>query len=143
MLTQQNKRKKNVFRFVSSVLLALVISGCEPISLTLFGVATATGVGYTLNGITYKTFTAPIKHVRQASIKALGNMGIEVQGKDKEENGKEIITAKAHDRSITVTLEPISDNATRIKTSAKNGLFMDRATASEIIFQTERVLEGA
>lgn len=125
------------------LILTTLLCGCEPISLTLFGIATATGVGYSLNGTAYKTFTASIKNVRQSSVKALGRMGIAVQSKDKKENGKEIIVATSNDRAIEIVLEPISENATRIKTTAKNGIFYDRATATEIIIQTERVLEGA
>ncbi len=135
--------KKTLKRYAILVFLAAFLCGCEPVSLTLFGVAAATGVGYTLNGAAYKTFTAPIKQVRLSSIKALGNMGITVGSKDKKEDGKEIIKASANDRTIEIILEPISENATRIKTIAKNGIFYDRATATEIIIQTEHVLEGA
>ena len=124
------------------VSLVALLCGCEPITLTLFGIAAATGVGYTLNGAAYKTFTAPIKQVRISSVKALGNMGIAVESKDKKEDGKEIIKASTNDRTIEVILEPISDNATRIKTIARNGVFYDRATATEIIIQTEQMLEG-
>ena len=129
-------------KYTVLVALTALLCGCEPITLTLFGIAAATGVGYTLNGAAYKTFTAPIKQVRLSSIKALGNMGIAVESKDKKEDGKEIIKASTNDRTIEVILEPISENATRIKTIARNGVFYDRATATEIIIQTEQMLEG-
>jgi len=134
--------KKTIKKYAVLASLAALLCGCEPVSLTLFGIAAATGVGYTLNGAAYKTFTAPIKQVRLCSIKALGKMGITVGSKDKKEDGKEIIKASTNDRTIEIILEPISENATRIKTIAKNGIFYDRATATEIIIQTEHVLEG-
>lgn len=121
-----------------------LLAGCEPVSLTLFGVGAATGVNYALNGVAYKTFTAPVAEVRSASIKALDNMGIGVDSKTVSEDGEEVITAKTADREIEVVLEPISPKATRIRTSARHeGMLMDRATATEIIIQTERVLAGA
>lgn len=37
-----------------------LLVGCDPVSLTLFGVGAGTGVGHTLGGIAYKTFTEPL-----------------------------------------------------------------------------------
>jgi len=126
------------------VMSVFMLSACEPITMTLFGVGAATGVGYTLNGIAYKTFTAPIKDVRRASVVALGNMGMKVKSKDKNAEGEEIILATAKDREIEVILEPITKTATRIRTMAKvNSFLMDSSTATEIIVQTERVLMGS
>jgi hypothetical protein len=124
--------------------MAFAVTGCEPVSLTLLGVGASIGAGYTLNGIAYKTFTAPIGEVRTASIKALGRMGISVTSKDINEQGEEVIKADTTDRNIEITLEPISTQTTRIRTIARQDKFlMDRATATEIIIQTERVLAGA
>ena len=139
------QRVKNGFVKYTRVLilsLSLVtLTGCDPISLTLFGVGASAGVSYTLNGVAYKTFTAPIAKVRKASIKALGKMGISITSKDVDGKGQEIITAFTNGREIEIILEPISKNATRMRTSAKTeGFLMDRATATEIIIQTEQVL---
>jgi hypothetical protein len=67
-------------------------------------------------------------------------MGIQIGATAKTEQGK-AIAATASDREIEVELEAISSNATRIRTVAKQGVFFkDRATATEIILQTEKVL---
>ena len=51
------------------------------------------------------------------------------------------LAATGNDREIEVELEVISSNATRMRTVAKQGFFLkDRATATEIILQTEKVL---
>lgn len=121
-----------------------LLSGCAAVGLTLFGVgagvATGTSVSYTLDGIAYRTFTAPLPQVESATLTALDRMGIKVEGSEKTEQGK-AIKATGNDRQIEVELEMISAKSTRIRTVAKQGVFFkDRATATEIILQTERVL---
>lgn len=121
-----------------------LLSGCAAVGLTLFGVgagvATGTSVSYTLDGIAYRTFTAPLPQVENATLTALNRMGIKIEASEKTEQGK-AIKATGNDRQIEVELEVISSKTTRIRTVAKQGVFFkDRATATEIILQTERVL---
>jgi Protein of unknown function (DUF3568) len=120
------------------------LNGCAAVALTMFGagagVATGTSVGYTLDGFAYRTFTASLPQVESATRTALNRMGIKIEATAKTEQGK-TIAATANDREIEVELEVISSNATRIRTVAKQGVFFkDRATATEIILQTEKVL---
>jgi len=77
--------------------------------------------------------------VKGATMTALNKMGIKVASTSKAE-GTEVIKATATDRDIEVELEPLSPNTTRMRTVAKKGLFYDSATATEIILQTERLL---
>jgi hypothetical protein len=105
------------------------------------GVATGTSVGYTLDGYAYRTFTAPLPQVESATRTALDKMGIKVDATAKTEQGK-ALAATGNDREIAVEFEIISSNATRMRTVAKQGIFFkDRATATEIILQTEKVLD--
>jgi len=70
-------------------------------------------------------------------------MGMTVNDKLKTDQG-EMIKAAGADREIEVELEAISPKTTRIRTVAKQGFFFkDRATATEIILQTEKILNGA
>jgi hypothetical protein len=122
----------------------LSLSGCAAVGMTLFGVgagvATGTSVSYTLDGIAYRTFTAPISQVEGATRTALDRMGIKIEGTAKTEQGK-AIKAVSNDRQIEIELEMVSPKTTRIRTVARQGMFFkDRATATEIIMQTERVL---
>ena len=124
-----------------------LLNGCAAIGLTLFGVgagvATGTAVSYSLDGTAYRTFTAPLPRVRTATLTALNNMGMTVNDKLKTDQG-EMIKAAGADREIEVELEAISPKTTRIRTVAKQGFFFkDRATATEIILQTEKILNGA
>ena len=122
----------------------LMLHGCAAVGLALFsvgaGVATGTSVGYTLDGIAYRTFTASLPQVENATRTALDRMGIKIEATSKVDQGK-AIKAVASDREIEIELEMVSAKTTRIRTVAKQGLFFkDRATATEIIMQTEKAL---
>jgi hypothetical protein len=119
------------------------LSGCVPLAVTAAGVGGGAAVSHSLNGITYRTFTAPAANVKTASLGALNRMGMKYTGSEKVEHGAEMLKAKATDRSIEITLEPLSANSTRMKVVARNGgIFYDSSTATEIILQTERQLGG-
>jgi hypothetical protein len=119
-----------------------LLSGCDPISLTMLGVGTGAGVAHTLGGIAYKTFTEPMPKVKKAALVALNRMAIKVSAVEKMAGG-EVIKARAADRDIEIELEAISVNTTRMRTTArKNTAAMDSATAVEIIIQTEKALGG-
>ena len=126
---------------VSLLALALcTLAGCEPFALTSFGVGASTAVSHSLNGITYRTFTATSQQVKQATVGALRRMGIPLDGTEQGPEG-ETLRAKAADREIEILLEAISPNTTRMRVVARNGgIFFDSATATEIILQTERIL---
>jgi uncharacterized protein DUF3568 len=126
-------------RLLAPLALAGLLTGCDPISLTALGVGAAAGVQHTLTGIAYKTFTAPMPKVRTAVKAALSNMDIKVGATEKIENG-ERIKARAADRDIEIELEALSSRTTRVRSTARSGLFMDSATATEIILQTEKAL---
>lgn len=122
-------------------LLAFGLSGCEPVSLTMMGVGAAYGVQHTLSGITYRTFSAPLPHVRVAVKRAFKHMDIAVGSSEKTENGERLL-ARASDREIEVELEALTPRTTRMRATAKTGIFRDAATATEIVLQTERLLDG-
>jgi hypothetical protein len=123
--------------------LLVPLAGCDPFSLTAMGVGGGAAVSHTLGGVSYRTFTLPSATVRSASLVALNRMGIKVAGSSKNENGAEILKATAIDRDIEITFEPLSASATRMKVVARNArVFTDSATATEIILQTERQLNG-
>jgi hypothetical protein len=101
----------------------------------------ATGVGHTLGGMVYKTFTAPQAQVKRAAQGALGRMQVKVV-KTERDGTSETILAKAGDRDIDIVLEALTPNTTRMKVTAKQngGVFWDSATATEVILQTEKMV---
>ncbi|HBH02003.1 MAG TPA: hypothetical protein DDZ42_08800 [Candidatus Rokubacteria bacterium] len=128
-----------------AVLALLGAQGCAAVGLTLFatgaGIAAGTGTAYTLDGIAYRTFTAPMEDMRRATLASLKRMDIAVQSDQATDEGRALV-AKAADRTVYVDLERLTARATRIRVTAKQGwFFRDRATAGEIIAQTERSLD--
>lgn len=139
--SDERNRTFRRWRLPAIALVAGALAGCDPVSLTVFGVGTAAGVQHTLSGISYRTFAAPLPRVRAAVTTALDNMAIRVGAREKMENG-ERIKARAADREIEIELEPLTAKTTRMRSWVRNGAFMDAATATEIIIQTERALGG-
>jgi hypothetical protein len=121
----------------------LSLSGCQPLALPLVGAGAGTALRYGIDGVAYRTFTAPADVVKQASLAALERMGLPLDSTNRFEGG-EVIYARSTKRTIEIEVEPISEKATRVRIAAKNGsIFYDNATAYEIVAQTERVLESA
>lgn len=121
-----------------------LLNGCAAVGLSLLGsgagMLTGQSVAYTLDGFAARTFTAPLPQVESATRTALARMGIQVEATAQLDQGK-ALKAQSFDREIEIELVMISPKATRVSTVAKQGLFIkDRATATEILMQTEKVL---
>ena len=123
---------------VAALSAVVLLSGCVPLTVAA-GVGASAGVTHTMGGITYRTFTLPMPQVRKATMTALGRMGIKVASTSTEET-TQFIKATASGREIEIQLEPLSATTTRMRAVARNGLFYDSATATEIILQTEKAL---
>ncbi|MEK6709376.1 MAG: hypothetical protein AABZ64_02235 [Nitrospinota bacterium] len=129
-----------------AIALSLSLYGCEGIAITLLGVssgvAASTAINYTLDGIAYRTFTAPRETVRAAALMALSRMGMRLEN-DSKRDGRDHIVAAGLDRRIEIELEVLAERTIRINAVAKHGplnIFRDRATSTEIILQTEKAL---
>ena len=135
-------RRQILFALVTVA--ALGSGGCAAVALTLFGAgagtAAGTGVGYTLDSISYKTFTVPLTGLTTATVMTLDRMDIKVLDNQETEAGR-TITAQAADRNIEIELDRLTTRTTRMRVVARRNWFIqDRATATEIILQTDRTL---
>jgi hypothetical protein len=129
-------------RKILAVLSLAACAGCQPLAMSMAGAGASAALGASLAGISYRTFTAPLPAVKKASLAALENMGIPFQSLDTFESG-EIILARSASRTVEVELEALSQRATRIRVSTRDGgFFYDGATANEIVLQTEKALEA-
>lgn len=127
-------------------LASTLLSGCAAVGLTLLsvgaGIGAGTGLSYTLDSIAYKTFTAPEEGLRAATLKALKRMDMNVKENQPTDSGRQIV-AQAGDRTIEIELDRLTTKTARMRVNVKQGwFFRDRATAAEIIVQTERALEN-
>jgi len=129
--------------FVACAAFALASAGCVPVAVTAVGVGMATGIGHTLGGMVYKTFTTPQANVKRATLGALNRMQIQVVD-SKKKGSIETIKGKAADREIEIELEALTPNTTRMMVVAKkdDGILRDSATATEIILQTEKFVDS-
>jgi hypothetical protein len=131
----------------AALVLVTTQTGCLAIGLSLFGVAagvgTGTAVSYAMNGFAYRTVTAPLAQVERAAVRTIRDMGFQLTAQEPTESGR-MLKATGNDRDVEVRLERISAKATRIRTVVSQGaLLRDRATATEIIVQTENALGRA
>jgi len=126
-------------RILAIPALAGVLAACDPLTFTALAVGAGAGVQHTMSGIAYKTFSSPMPKVRTAVNGALTHMDIKVGATEKIDNGVRI-KARAADRDIEIELEALTSKTTRMRSTARNGIFMDSATATEIILQTEKQL---
>jgi hypothetical protein len=110
--------------------------------MTALGIGGAAGVQHTLGGYTYRTFSTTLPRVRTAVTAALGRMAIKIDARETTGTGEKI-KARAGDREIEIELESLSPKTTRMRSTARSGIFMDAATATEIVLQTEKALGGA
>ncbi len=130
------------FASILAMLAALNLAGCAGVALTAGGIAGSAGVNHTLSGIVYKTFTAPLKDMRIATLKTLNRMQIKVTADKKAEYGWRI-DGTAFERTIEIELERLTPAATRMRvTTNKGSIFKDSATSTEIILQTVRRLKN-
>jgi hypothetical protein len=125
--------------------LVLATQGCGAVGLTFLGAgvgtAAGTGTAYTLDGVAYRTFTAPLDDVRRATSTSLKRMDMRVKSDQAVESGRSIV-ALASDRTVAIELEKLTARTTRMRVTAKHrAVFRDRSTAGEIIAQTERALD--
>ena len=135
-------------RFIVMLLLLLggtATSGCAAVALTLFGVgagvAAGSGVSYTLDSIAYKTFSTSEETLRAATLKSLKRMDMAVKENQPTDAGRKIM-AQAGDREVEIEVDRLTGKTSRMRVNVKQGwFFKDRATATEIIIQTERTLD--
>ena len=128
-----------------TLVLPLFLAGCaasvQPLAVALAGAGTSSAISHTLTGTAYRTFTAPLREVEQATLETFVLMGVRLDSVERPEGGNELIRGTATRREIEIELEAISPKATRMRVEAKNnGFVYDGATATEIVLQTEKAL---
>jgi len=118
--------------------LAVSVQGCAEVGVS----PPAQSVNFTLDGVAYRTFSAPVDDMRRAALSTFKRMDLELKSDEATEDGCRELIAANSDRTLYVELDRLTARTTRMRITAKNSwLGRDRATAGEIIVQTERALE--
>ena len=139
-------------RHVGVVILTVAVSlatGCTGIELPALGAAALSagvgnsvkaGIEYSVTGSAYRTLTLPLEDLAGLVRRTLERMDLPVTEAGTK-NTQLIYVAEGIDRTIRLTLTPISTSVTRLGVTVKQGMIRrDRATASEIITQIEQDL---
>jgi len=134
---------KSFFKLSTLLYLILAFSGCALMGSAVVPAAVsggAVGINYTLTNNAYKTISSSVADVEAALHKALQRMDIRETNR-RAKNGKVSITAITSNLNIYIDLEKVTPAVTNIEINAQKGAFFkDKATAAEIIVQTEKNL---
>ncbi|KPK29081.1 MAG: hypothetical protein AMK69_07865 [Nitrospira bacterium SG8_3] len=135
--------KRNFRLTLQTLLIALslfVLTGCLEIISAVGASAYVTGE-YLVSGAVTKTVSYDFGRIKKALLVALCKMKIYVDKASPIEGGEEIF-ATAEELEIRIELKEITSSVTRISVKAeKNFLNRDKATAQEILQQTNRIAE--
>jgi hypothetical protein len=118
----------------------LTLPGCALVAVGAVAGAAA-GTTYTVLGVASKTFTDEYDAVLAALKQALVTLDIKTGDERKTEDGGKVVTTEidafARDLAIAISIERITDKATRVVVDAsRKYVVKDSATATEIINQT-------
>ncbi len=134
-------RNKPIVAVILAVCLSvssLIFTGCAvvaPLALT----STSMGVAYYYMNVSEKTCVYDLDTMCRASVVTLKRMGFKLGEQSKDEDGDRKIKAVSEDLNITVKLKKVTHKCTKMKVTArKHVVIRDKATAAEIILQTEK-----
>jgi hypothetical protein len=130
--------------------LAMLLQGCAALPIAAVGgmalqagggARVKTGTEYTASGAARRTFTIPLEDVHAAILEALCRADVSVQQDETSKSGQLAIVGEVQHRRIRVRLIPLTRALTSMELVVKrNILASDKATASELVAQTEQVL---
>lgn len=108
----------------------------------IVGIGGSAIASHAINGITYKTYTAPYSRIRWASMKAISNMGLKKTGEKKDpQTSINTVTAVSKNMEFEIAFEEVSDKTTKVRIIArKNKLFFDQATANAMHEQIQKLI---
>ena len=135
---------KHFLKISTLLCLILALSDCAMMGFAVPAAVSgcAVDVNYTFTNIAYKTICYPFADVEVALDKVFKKMDL-TEMKRNSEDGKVSIIAVAGNLDIYIGLEKVTPTVTSIKVNAKKGVFLkDKATATEIIVQTEKYAEA-
>lgn len=126
---------------VGACLLALaMLNGCAALAVSLAGAGAGAGLSHQINGTATRTFSEPFDKVDNATRIASKRIFLQVEEVSTIDSGQ-ITKARVGAMDVTMSLETLSPNLTRVTVKARKDLFrVDVATAQEIVTQIERAL---
>jgi hypothetical protein len=135
-----NRSPKRLPALFAIGIVAVSLTGCVEL-LGAAGTGAYVAAEYALTGAVRKTMCYDFQCTKEALLVALCRMGITAERAEEIEKGEEIV-ASAPELEIRIELEAVTAKATRVSVSAgKSFLDRDKATAQEIVSQTQMIAE--
>jgi hypothetical protein len=129
---------------------ALLLQGCALLPVAALGSAlleagggalVKTGTEYTASGLAIRTFAIPAVDVQAATLRTFDRTRVALVKDEVSETGQITILGEAPHRKVRVRLNPLTPTLTQMELRVKrNILASDKATASELLAETERTL---
>jgi hypothetical protein len=136
-------------RLAAALFLLWPLHGCAAIPIAVVlgplleaggSVLVETGTEYTASGAALRTFSIPIELVHGAVVEALQRTDVTVRTDEWKKKGRTIM-AETDRRTVRIRLVRLTRVLTSMELVVKrNFLASDKATASEVLAQTEQVL---
>jgi hypothetical protein len=137
---EMKRKRVHILRLSALGLLLLFFTGCVE-WLGAAGTGAFVAAEYALTGAVRKTMCYGFECTKNALLVALCRMGIAAKRVQEIQGGEEVM-ASALELDIRIELKAVTPKATRVTVSAqKHALARDKATAQEIIAQTEMIAE--
>jgi hypothetical protein len=145
-----HKRPPRRTALAGAVAAAFLVQGCALLPVAAVGgflleagggALVKTGTEYTASGLAIRTFAIPAGDVRAATLTTFARTQIAVVDDDVSKKGIITLTGKAPLRKVRARLTPLTPTLTQVELRVKrNFLASDKATASELLAETERTL---
>lgn len=127
-------------RLLAAVSALMLLNGCAALAVSLAGAGAGAGLAHQMNGTASRTFSEPFSKVDAAVRIASRRMYLQIDEVASIDGGQ-VTRARVSNLSVSVELEPLSPNLTRVNVVARKDLLrVDGATAQEIVAQIERSL---
>ena len=120
---------------------SVMAAGCETLAVPVIGAGVNKAVKEEKESEVSDTFTQPLQKTRGAVLVALKRMGMEVTSTSDIEKGQKI-AAKAKDQPVEVQLTSVTQKSTKMSVKVGETMKRDKATAEELVQQTQRVLKA-
>jgi hypothetical protein len=129
---------------------ALLLQGCALLPVAALGTfileagggaLVKTGTEYTSSGLAIRTFAIPAVDVQAATLRTFGRMQVALVKDEVSQKGQITIRGEAPHRKVRVRLNPLTPTLTQMELQVKRNIVAsDKATASELLAETERTL---
>ncbi len=143
------RARRTIVAVAMATSLAVLATGCAALPLAAVagplldvggGALVKTGTEYTASGTARRTFYLPSERVHGAVLEAFRRAQIPVARDETVRDGEKIVGA-VHRRTVRVRLVSLTPVLTAMELDVKRNLFAsDKATASELLAETEQVL---